>query len=338
MQMKTEALICDQSQQFHLGSVEIPAIKSDEILVRNEFSGVSIGTEFALVRNKLSWGPYPICTGYQAVGMVEAVGAGVEGFAVGDVVYHRGWTSPSPMIWNGGVVSCTSGSHCRHNPVVANHPTHSAAILPAGVDKSAASLFVLPAVAFHGVDMTGVGMGDFVAVFGVGMIGLGVVAAAALRGAVVAAMDLDPARLDLARQMGAVHTIDSSLQDPAAAIGEIAGDGADVVSECTGIPACIDSAIALCRPGGKFVFQGNYGKAPVQFDFLQAHGKQIKTYFPCDDGYQTSRQAVMRLQASGAVNWERTITHKIAASDSPAFFDRINRGQGKDVVGAVLQW
>ena len=71
--MNGKALICSDDQRFSLQDVTLGDLGSENILVRTKYSGVSIGTEFALIRNKLSWGPYPICTGYQGVGVVEQV-------------------------------------------------------------------------------------------------------------------------------------------------------------------------------------------------------------------------------------------------------------------------
>jgi len=88
--MKAKALICDEHQRFSLEDVILKDHAPDEVLVRTTYSGVSIGTEFALIRNKLSWGPYPLCTGYMGTGVVEAVGAEISDFEIGDAVYFRG--------------------------------------------------------------------------------------------------------------------------------------------------------------------------------------------------------------------------------------------------------
>ena len=59
--MKATALICDAQQRFTLEEVVLKDPGPDQIAIHTSYSGVSIGTEFALVRNKLSWGPYPLC-------------------------------------------------------------------------------------------------------------------------------------------------------------------------------------------------------------------------------------------------------------------------------------
>jgi len=331
--MKATALICDERQRFALEEVVVPDPADGQVAIRTSYSGVSIGTEFALIRNKISWGPYPLCTGYMGTGRVEAVGADVTGLAAGDAVYFRGCDGMA--LPDGGSVSCVSGAHCSH-VVRTVDSSHGVAKLPPGVPADVGSMFVMPAVGLYGVDMANPRMGSTVVVHGVGLIGLGVVAACAHRGCVVVAVDLHAGRLQIAAGMGADHTIDAVRQDTSAALREIAPDGADTVFECTGLPECIDPAVALCRPYGTFVWQGNYGSRPVPLSFLGPHGKRLRMVFPCDDGLQPCRRAVLKNIASGALDWARTITHRIEAADAPAMYDRINCGD--DVLGVVVHW
>jgi len=333
--MDARALICDENQHFSLEDVVLPAPNADQIAIRATYSGVSIGTEFALIRNKISWGPYPLCTGYQASGVVEAVGADIDNFKVGDQVYYRG--NDAMTMADGQRVSCVSGTHCSH-AVIRPNTSHGADHVVRGAGMDVASMFVMPAVGLFGVDMANPRMGQTVVVHGAGLIGQGVIAACAHRGCVVIAVDINARPLEIARAMGADYVIDGSHQDVAAEVRKIAPEGADVVFECTGIPACIDLAIPLCRPDGSFVWQGNYGAAPVSMHFLPAHGRRLKMFFPCDDGLQPCRRAVVKNMATGALKWENTITHRIEAIDAPATFDRINKGADKDLVGVVIRW
>src|SRR5690348_17064726 len=105
-----QALICASDQQFTLETFPIPSLQPSEMLVETRYSGVSVGTEFALVRGRLDWGPFPLCTGYQAVGVVRAVGAGVQGFAVGDTVYYR--RNYLRMQRGDAQVTTAAGTHC----------------------------------------------------------------------------------------------------------------------------------------------------------------------------------------------------------------------------------
>lgn len=333
--MKTKALICDDQQRFSLRDVQLTEPGPEHMVVRTLYSGVSIGTEFALIRNKLSWGPYPLCTGYQGVGVVEQVGDQVPGFEVGDKVYYR---DNKPMeLPDGQVVSCVAGTHCSH-AVINPNDTHGVALLPEGVAEDAASLFVMPAVGLYGVDMANPRMGQTVVVYGVGLIGLGVVAACAHRGCVVIAVDLNENRLAVARELGADHLIDASDQDVHGEVKKLAPEGADAVFEATGVAACLDPAIELCKPFGTFVWQGNYGADAVPVHFLPAHGLRLTMFFPCDDGFTPCRRAVLKNMAMGALEWERTITHRVEPSEAPGLYDRINRNKAPDVIGAVVRW
>jgi 2-desacetyl-2-hydroxyethyl bacteriochlorophyllide A dehydrogenase len=331
--MQAQALICTAQQQFSLEHFEAPAPMDAQLLVRTLYSGVSVGTEFAVIRGKLDWGPFPVCTGYQAVGVVEQVGPAVTRFQVGDKVYYR--RNFLSMSWQGQRVNTCAGTHCSVGLMDENAEVEP---LPAGVDEATGSMFVMPSVGYNAVNMAGVQMGNVVAVHGVGLIGLGALAAARLRGAITIAIDLDERRLALAQRMGAEYLVNSREGDLKAQIEAIQPGGPDVVFEATGIPACLDVAFAISRLHGKFVFLGNYGNAPISFHFLAPHGKQLTAFFPCNDGLKPCREAVLRNIASGALPWAKTITHRVSAAEAPALYDAINRNAIPEMMGAVIRW
>jgi 2-desacetyl-2-hydroxyethyl bacteriochlorophyllide A dehydrogenase len=333
--MQARALLCDEKQRFTLEEVILPDPAPDNMVIRTLYSGVSIGTEFALIRNKISWGPYPLCTGYQAVGVVEQVGENVLDFSIGDRVYYR--DNRRMTLRDGSPVSPVAGTHCSR-AVIAPGDTHGVAPLPEGVAPDVASLFVMPAVGLFGVDMANPRMGAKVVVYGAGMIGLGVIAACAHRGCVVIAVDIDDRRLEVARRLGADYVVNGARQDVDEEVRKIAPNGADAVFEATGIPACLDPAIRLCREYGTFVWQGNYGAEPVAMHFLPPHGRKLTMYFPCDDGLAPCRRAVLKNVAMGALKWEQVITHRVDPDEAADLFDRINRNQAPDVLGAVIHW
>ncbi|MDF1514343.1 MAG: zinc-binding alcohol dehydrogenase [Anaerolineae bacterium] len=334
--MQALAMICNEQQKFSIEDVTLKDLEPGEVLVRNEYSGVSIGTEFALIRNKISWGPFPICPGYMSTGVIEAVGEGVDSLSLGEKVYTRGNNTNTMTLNDGTKVSCTSGAHASH--IIARvESTHGVEKLPEGVAMDVASTFVMPAVALYGVDMANPRMGQTVVVFGTGLIGLGVVAACVHRGCVVIAVDLDANRLAVAKSLGADYLINGSTENVSTAVHKIVPDGADAVFESTGIPACIDLAIPLCRSFGSFVWQGNYGADPVSFHFLPAHGRRLQMFFPCDDGLQPCRRAVLKNIAMGTLDWEQTITHRIDYTDAPGMYARINQGD-KSILGMVIRW
>ena len=152
------------------------------------------------------------------------------------------------------------------------------------------------------------------------------------------AVDIDEKPLAVAKALGADCAINSKEQDVAAVVGELAPEGADVVFECTGHPQCIDPAIALCRRFGSFVWQGHYGDDPIALDFPTPHGKRLQMFFPCDDGWQPCRRAVIKNMAMGVLKWEHCITHRIGCAEMPAMFERIERERDGDIVGVVVDW
>lgn len=98
---------------------------------------------------------------------------------------------------------------------------------------------------------------DVVVVVGCGGIGLNVVQMAAAVGARVVAVDVNPAKLEWARRMGASETLDSgSLDRPDRALRELTGGGADVAFEAVGRPAAQELALSSLRTGGRLVLVG----------------------------------------------------------------------------------
>jgi 2-desacetyl-2-hydroxyethyl bacteriochlorophyllide A dehydrogenase len=331
--MDAQALICDAQRQFALREVTLPDPGPHDLVIRTLWSGVSIGTEFMMVRTTLDRVFYPLCTGYTATGVVEAAGAEVAGYAAGDLVYFR--TSPGMML-DGEPVCTSGGTHSSHSVIDARRP--DTAHLPAGVPVDVASAFVLPGVGLHGVDISNPRLGDSVLVFGVGLVGLSVVMWANLRGCVVVAVDRDAARLEVARKLGARHLIDASTTDVAQVVEERWPGGCDVVFEATGLPRNIDAAIALTRARGKFVWQGHYGKDPIHFRYPVPHGKRVKMFFPCNDGEEPAREMIMHNLALGYLPWQHTVTHRVTSVQAPELYRGILNGNADGVLGALIHW
>ena len=335
-----KALIAEPDGVFRLADVETAPVGKDDIAVRALWSGVSIGTEFAVLTGKLDWGGFPIVTGYMATGVVVSVGADVAGYSVGDTVYYRR-NAALKLRESGKSLNCRSGTHAS---VAVLNPTgdHGAELLPAGVAPDTGSLFVMPAVGLYGVDLAQVGVGATVVVIGLGMIGLGVVSAAVRRGAVVIGIDPRAECQAIATKFGAVATFGTEADGTSDRIADVLemteGAGADFVFEATGRHECIDAGIRMCRRFGCFVWQGNYGDGQVHFEFIEAHHRRLRMVFPCDDGYRAYRVASLQAMASGAMPWGELITQRISYTDMPGLYEDIFRHRGPSVIGAVVKW
>ena len=216
---------------------------------------------------------FPFLLGHEAAGVVDAVGAGVTSVAPGDFVVLN-WRAVC-----GACRSCPRGRpwHCfaTHNAtqkmtLVDGTPLSPALGIGAFAEKTlvaagqctkvdpsarpeAVGLLGCGVMAGLGAAMlTGeVGIGDSVAVFGCGGVGCAAVAGARLAGAsTVIGIDLDPGKLELAREFGATHVVDASGGDVVAAVRELTGgNGADVCIEAVGNPSGDGTGLLRPRPG-----------------------------------------------------------------------------------------
>jgi threonine dehydrogenase-like Zn-dependent dehydrogenase len=213
----------------------------------------------------------PRIPGHEIGGTIAAVGDGVAAsHALGRRVIVMPYTSC------GHCTSCRQGrtNACRTNRTLGVQQDGGLAdeiVLPAEkliLNDSLAPLhlaLVEPlAVGFHAVARGRVTAADRVVVIGCGMIGMGIVIAAAARGAEVIAVDVSAEKVALAQRFGARHGCLAG--DAAAAEVEVltGGDGADVVIEAVGLPATFTQAIDLVCFGGRVVYVG-YAKAPVTY-------------------------------------------------------------------------
>jgi threonine dehydrogenase-like Zn-dependent dehydrogenase len=120
-------------------------------------------------------------------------------------------------------------------------------------------------VGTHAVARGRVTADDIVAVFGCGGIGLGAIAAAAFRGARTIAIDMDDAKLEIARKAGATDLIHSKNEDLHTRLVEITGSGPDVMIEAIGLPATFRAAVEEVAFTGRVVYIG-YAKEPVTYE------------------------------------------------------------------------
>ncbi len=130
-------------------------------------------------------------------------------------------------------------------------------------------------VGFHAVARANVTDTDVVMVIGCGMIGIGAVIRAVLRGASVIAVDVDDKKLQLAKSLGALHGINSSSESLHSNLDEITnGIGPDVVIEAVGAPTTYRTAIDEVAFTGRVVYIG-YAKSEVSFETKYFVSKEL---------------------------------------------------------------
>ena len=153
--------------------------------------------------------------------------------------------------------------------------------------------------------------GATLAVFGTGAVGCAAVMAAALTGvARIVAVDLVPARLALARELGATDTVDAGAGDAAEALRDLCG-GVDYAVEATGSTAALSQAIASLAPRGTCAVLSTYPRGatiPLDANYM-IDGRRIVGVSEGDSDPQSFIPALAGLHAQGRLPIERLIRH-----------------------------
>ncbi|MBM3522807.1 MAG: zinc-binding dehydrogenase [Alphaproteobacteria bacterium] len=311
-----QALLVTELGKVILAERPVPRIDDASILVKVHFSGVSVGTEMLQGTGKLPK-PLPFIPGYQAAGEVVSVGAGVKGFAVGEAV----------------AFFCRAGSHARYAST-----TPELVHRLRGLDAAQlASLFVQPSVGANALNLASVGTGDTVLVVGQGLIGQMTAQLARLRGAFVAASDVVPSRLALARAHCADWVLDARDGTIAEQVAQRFAQGFDVVIETSGAAAVIEDALRCATYGGRFAFVAYHpGALPLPFDI--AHRRELRTFFPFFIGKPPVRDGVLRLLESGVLALEPLISHAVPFTRAAELYQSLFTSARSDVNGMTIDW
>lgn len=286
----------------------------------------------------------PHIPGHELAGIVEAVGKDVKNWKVGDRV-------TVPFICSCGSCSeCHAGQQqvCLHQEQPGfTHwgsfaeyvPIHQADLnivaLPETMDfATAASLGCRFATSFRAVtDQGKVSAGQWVAVHGCGGVGLSAIMIAQAAGANVIGVDLDPAKLALATELGAVAAIYGKT-DVAEAIREITKGGAHVSLDALGHPVTMTNSILCLRPRGKHIqvglMLGDHAAPSVpmpkivgqEIELLGSHGMQAHRY-----------GAMLDMVESGKLNPARLVGDKISLEQAPDALINMDKFQS---VGATI--
>lgn len=173
-------------------------------------------------------------------------------------------------------------------------------------------------VGFHAVERGKVAAGDTVLVFGCGMIGLGAISGAALsRGARVIAVDVEDAKLELARKAGATETINSRTEDLHARAQALThGDGPDVVIEAVGAPQTFRAAVDEVAFAGRVVYIG-YARDAVSYETKYFVMKELDISGSRNATAQNFAE-VIRMLESGRYPVRETITRTVPFAEAGA--------------------
>ena len=267
-----KAFYITEPGQTRLGELDVPRPAAGEVLLRTRLIGMC-GTDLSTFRGKNPLVSYPRIPGHEIAATIVEAGSDVPGELVAglDVTVY-------PNTNCGKCASCKRGrtNACKFNETLGvqrdgamkNYFTApwKKVYRAEGLGLRELSLVEPLAVGFHATERGRVTAEDVVAVIGCGMVGLGAMASAASRGATVIAIDLDEQKLQLAKQVGAQHTLHSSKDNVHDRLLELTdGLGPDVIIEAVGVPDTYRMAIEEVAHTGRVVYIG-WAKEPISFD------------------------------------------------------------------------
>jgi threonine dehydrogenase-like Zn-dependent dehydrogenase len=250
-----------------------------EVLLRVRMIGFC-GTDLSSFKGTSALVSYPRVPGHEIAATVEDP-RGAPGLHVGQDV------TLMPYANCGECTACRAGrpNACRNNRTLGVQREGALTeyiAVPAGKIFTAPSLSIRElclveplSIGSHACSRGGVTAADTVAVFGCGGVGLGVIALAAFRGATVIGVDLDDAKLEVARAAGAAHTIHSGRESLHERLLEITGGhGPSVIVEAIGLPVTFRAAVDEVAQAGRVVYLG-FAKDPVAYDTRQFVLKEL---------------------------------------------------------------
>ncbi|MDR0976405.1 MAG: zinc-binding alcohol dehydrogenase family protein [Prevotellaceae bacterium] len=305
-----------------------PEPKAGEVLLKIGYVGFC-GSDLNTFRGQNPLVKLPVIPGHEVGAVVAALGANVpDTLKAGMTVTVNPYTNCGhcPACRNRRANACQrnetmgvqrDGAMCEYVVV----PWEK--VIPAvGMSVEQCALIEPMSVGFHAVARGEVTDNDIVMVIGCGMIGVGAIVRAALRGATVIALDMDDEKLALAERLGAKHTINTTTTDVHRRIDEITGgDGADVVIEAVGSPATYVMAVEEVSFTGRVVCIG-YAKQEVSF--------QTKLFVQKELDIRGSRnalpedfRAVIRYMSQGTCPFDELISRRV---------------QPAEAAGAMQQW
>ena len=287
-------------------------------------------------------GEYPVARGltigHEPVGVIEKLGSAVQGYREGQRVI-AGAITPS-----GHSAACLCGCHSqdgagtRHgfkamggwrfgNTIDGSQAEYllvpdamtNLAPIPDGLsDEQVLMCPDIMSTGFSGAESGRVRIGDTVAVFAQGPIGLCATAGARLMGATtIIGVEAVPARMEIARRMGADHVVDFTRVDPVDEIMRLTdGRGVDVAIEALGRQETFEAALRVLRPGGTLSSLGVYSsdlRIPLGA-FAAGLGDHTIVSTLCPGGKERMRR-LMDVIASGRLDTRPLVTHRFKLDD-----------------------
>jgi alcohol dehydrogenase len=325
-----------------------PSIQDDTDAIVRVDAVTICGTDLHILKGDVPTVTPGRILGHEAVGTVEAVGAGVKTLTPGDRVLVSCISSCGSCrfcregrygqcLGGGGWIlgHLIDGTQAEYVRVpFADTSTYK---VPAGASDEQILMLadILPTGYEVGVLNGAVRPGDVVAVVGAGPIGLAAIMGARLFSpSHIVAIDLADSRLEAAKQFGADVVVNNGREDAKAAIGELTeGLGADVSIEAVGVPAAFELAVSLARPGGRIANIGVHGE-PATLHLEEQWIRDITITTGLVDTFSTP--TLLRLVRSHQLDSTKFVTHHFGLDEFEHAYDVFGRAADTGALKVVL--
>jgi len=330
-----QALMFTDFNRLELQTVPAPRPeRPDDVLVRVHAASVC-GSDLHGYTGKTGRRKPPLIMGHEVAGEVVAVGEAVTHVQPGDrVALHPLIYRPDPA--TGRVVRQMigmnlPGAYAEYTVV----PESNVYPIPDALPYTVAALTEPTAVAVHAVGLAPIRPYDRVLVIGAGTIGLLAMQVLRMAGArEVIVSDVSEARLAVARQMGALHTVNPSAQDFAGAVRDLTdAQGFDLTFEAVGISATVAQSVAAVRDGGAVVWIGNSQKI-VEVDMQAIVTRELQVIGSYGMNERDFARALAML-SDGRIDVAPLITRRAALAEGPGLFDELLRDEA--VIKCVIE-
>lgn len=328
----------------------IPKAGAGEAVIRVRLTTIC-GTDIHIMKGEYLVNAGRII-GHEAVGVIHELGAGVTGYQVGDRVLV-GAITPCGQCYDclGGSLSQCGGRlggwrlGNTHDGVQAHYARISyaqanLARIPDNLtDEQVLLLADVGSTGLSASESAHVKLGDSVAVFAAGPIGLAATAGARLRGAgMVIAIDSKPDRLQCALKLGATHIINIQQEDPVKRISQLTGGrGVDVAIEALGTQETFENSLRALRAGGTLSSLGVYsGKLAIPDDAFAAGIGDVKIVTTLCPGGKERMRRLMELVDHHRLDLSLLITHRFKFNQIMDAYD-LFASQRDGVVKVVIE-
>ena len=327
-----KALLLSQYRHLELTDLAVPAPAAQEVLIRVAACGIC-GSDVHGYDGSSGRRIPPIVMGHEAAGTIAALGNAVSGLSENervtfDSTVYCGECAPCRR---GEVnlcdrrqvlgVSCTDYRRAGAFAEFVLVPARIVHRLPENLPFAEAAMLEAVAVALHAVSLAPVSSGSTALVVGAGTIGLLLLQALRAAGCSrVFVTDVDPARLELSRNLGASAVLSASSGLVEQILQLTDGTGVDIAVEAVGKSETVNAAIDSVRKGGTVILVGNISPE-VTLPLQKVVTRQIRLQGSCASAGEYPK--AIELLANGAIRVKPLITAIAPLDEGPQWFERL---------------